>query len=594
MQAHLQTGAPTMASGTLHRGVKLLHDPMRNRGTAFTEEERDAFGLRGLLPPRVHTQDEQVLRVLENLRRKNSDLERYIHLIALQDRNETLFYRVLVDHIAELMPIVYTPTVGEACQLYGHIFRRPRGMFITSNDRGRIADVLRNWPHDDVRIVVVTDGERILGLGDLGADGMGIPVGKLALYSACAGIHPMHCLPITLDVGTDNQSLLDDPLYIGLRQRRLRGEAYDELLDEFLEAVTTVFPRTIVQLEDFANANAFRLLARYRDRYSLFDDDIQGTAAVVLAGLWSALRMTGRRLADQRLLFLGAGEAGIGIADLVSSAMVAEGMDADEARRHCWLVDSRGLVVRAREDLAPQKRPYAHEHAAVGSLLEAVEALRPTAIIGVSGLAGGFTRPVVEAMARINERPIIMALSNPTSKSECTAQQAYEWTGMRAIFASGSPFAPVEIDGTRLIPGQGNNSYIFPGVGLGAIFSAARHITDEMFIAAARALADEVTEDDLALGRVYPPLEMIREVSARIAASVARCAMDAGLAREPVEGDLLESIRAEMFEPCYRRWAHSVPAPVVPAALPVGDGAQASGERAVCGAAGSAVDNRLC
>ena len=551
MQAHLQTGAAAMSPGAMHRGVKLLHDPLRNKGTAFREEERDAFGLRGLLPPRVHTQDEQVLRVLDNLRRKPTDLERYIHLIALQDRNEMLFYRVLADHIAELMPIVYTPTVGEACQLYGHIFRRPRGMFISSADRGRIADVLRNWPHEDVRIVVVTDGERILGLGDLGADGMGIPVGKLSLYSACAGIHPMHCLPVTLDVGTDNQSLLDDPLYIGLRQRRLRGEAYDDLIDEFLAAVTAVFPRTIVQLEDFGNSNAFRLLARYRDRYCLFDDDIQGTAAVVLAGLWSAMRLTGGSLAEQRLLFLGAGEAGVGIADLVTSALVTEGMDVPEARLHSWLVDSRGLVVGSRSDLAAHKRRYAHDHAGAATFQKAVDALRPTAIIGVSGVPGAFTRPVIEAMGRINERPIIMALSNPTSKSECTARQAYEWSEGRAVFASGSPFEPLEVGDRRFVPGQGNNAYIFPGVGLGAIFSAAEHLTDEMFIAAARTLADLVSEDDLALGRIYPAQELIRDISARIATAVARTASAAGLARETLPEDILEAIRAEMFEPQY-------------------------------------------
>ncbi len=555
MQSHLQTGAVAVAPGSLHRGVRLLHDPLRNKGTAFTEEERDAYGLRGLLPPRVHTQAEQVLRVLENLRRKPTDLERYINLIALQDRNETLFYRVLVDHISELMPIVYTPTVGEACQVYGHIFRRPRGMFISIADRGRIAEVLRNWPHEDVRIVVVTDGERILGLGDLGADGMGIPVGKLSLYSACAGIHPMHCLPVTLDVGTDNKSLQEDPLYIGLHQPRLRGRAYDDFVDEFVDAVTTVFPRAVVQLEDFGNTNAFRLLERYRSRYCVFDDDIQGTAAVVLAGLWSAMRLTGGTLREQRLLFLGAGEAGVGIADLFTSALVNEGMDPGEARRHSWLVDSKGLVVAGRTDLAPHKRPYAHPHDGAAGFLEAIEALRPTAIIGVSGMPGAFTRPMVEAMARINQRPIIMALSNPTSKSECTARQAYEWTGCRAVYASGSPFDPVEIGGRRFVPGQGNNAYIFPGVGLGAIFSATRHVTDDMFIAAAQTLAGMVSDEDLAMGRIYPAQEIIREISARIAEAVARCAAGAGLAREPLPGDLLASIRAEMFEPDYTDWA---------------------------------------
>ncbi len=533
------------------RGVQLLHDPVRNKGTAFTEREREELGLRGLLPPRVHTQDEQVLRVLENLRQKPSDLERYIALMSLQDRNETLFYRVVVDHITELMPIIYTPTVGQACQQYGHIFRRPRGMFISTRDRGQIVDVLRNWPHEDVRIIVVTDGERILGLGDLGADGMGIPVGKLALYTACAGIHPTQCLPITLDVGTENQSLLDDPLYIGLRQRRPRGASYDGLIDEFLAAVHTVFPKAIVQLEDFGNANAFRLLEKYRHEYCLFDDDIQGTAAVVLAGLWSAMRITGGTLADQRLLFLGAGEAGIGIGALVASALTSEGMKPEDARRRSWFFDSRGLVVRNRNDLVEHKKPFAHEHPGASDFVQAVLSLRPTAIIGVSGMPQTFTRPVVEAMAAINARPIIFALSNPTSKSECTARQAYQWTDGRAIFASGSPFDPVDLGGRTLIPGQGNNAYIFPGVGLGAIVSGARHVTDDMFVAAARALANDVSEHDLELGRIYPALERIRDVSASIALAVAEAVYKLGLARHPRPANLQAAIKSAMFEPSY-------------------------------------------
>jgi malate dehydrogenase (oxaloacetate-decarboxylating)(NADP+) len=540
-----------MITDFLHRGVKLLHDPVRNKGTGFTEEEREAYGLRGLLPPRVHTQEEQVLRFLEGMRLRSSDLERYLDLIALQDRNETLFYRVVVDDLAEIMPIIYTPTVGLACQRYGHIFRRPRGMFISSEDRGRIAEVLVNWPHKDVRIAVVTDGERILGLGDLGADGMGIPVGKLSLYTACAGIHPTQCLPVTLDVGTNNQALLDDPLYIGLRQHRLRGPAYDELIEELLEAIDTVFPNAIIQLEDFANTNAFRLLEAYCDRLCLFDDDIQGTAAVVLAGIWSALRITGGTLADQRLLFLGAGEAGIGTANLVASALAAEGIDEAEGRRRSWFFDSKGLVVQSRNALAAQKRPFAHDHAEITDFEKAVEALRPTAIIGVSGIPKTFTRPIVEAMSKINERPIVFALSNPTSKSECTARQAYQWSGGRAIFASGSPFDPVDLEGRTLIPGQGNNAYIFPGLGLGAIVSETKHVTDEMFVAAARALADQVTEADLELGRVYPSLDRIRDVSAHIAESVAETAFASGLARAEHPDQLFAAIRSSMFEPVY-------------------------------------------
>jgi malate dehydrogenase (oxaloacetate-decarboxylating)(NADP+) len=537
------TGLPT--------GVELLHDPVLNKGTAFTEEERDALGLRGLLPPHVHSQDEQVLRVMENFWRKPTDLERYIFMIALQDRNETLFYRVVMDHLEEMMPMIYTPTVGQACQQYGHIFRRPRGIFISAKDRGRVADLLRNWPHEGVRIIVVTDGERILGLGDLGANGMGIPVGKLALYTACAGIHPPHCLPVTLDVGTDNEALLNDTLYIGLKQRRLRGDAYDDLVEEFFTAALDIFPQVLVQFEDFANVNAFRLLRKYRDRACTFNDDIQGTGGVALAGLYSALRITGGQLKDQKILFLGAGEAGIGIADLIVSAMAAEGPSEKEARNRCWFVDSKGLVVKSRNDLAEHKLPYAHDHERLPDFLSAVESLRPTAIIGVSGQPSTFTCPVLEAMARFNERPIVFALSNPTSKAEGTAEEAYAWTQGRAIFASGSPFEPVTIHGKTYVPGQGNNAYIFPGVGLGVIACGARLVTDEMFFAAAKALAQEVSKADLEQGRIYPPLTRIRDVSAVIAASVAEVAYNQGLATKPKPEDLLTYIQSQMYEPKY-------------------------------------------
>lgn len=537
--------------GSCLRGMDLLHNPSLNKGTAFTEEERDALGLRGLLPPHGHTLEEQVQRVLENFHSKPNNLEKYIHMIALQDRNETLFYRVVLDQITEMMPIIYTPTVGQGCQEYGRIFRRPRGMYISAADRGRVADVLCNWPHRDVRIIVVTDGERILGLGDLGANGMGIPVGKLALYTACAGVHPRQCLPVTLDVGTENQELLSNPLYIGLRQRRLRDEAYDELVDEFMDAASELFPGVLIQFEDFANRNAFRLLERYRDRYCTFNDDIQGTGGVALAGLYSALRITGGRLADQTVLFLGAGEAATGIAGLVVAAMEAEGLATEEARRRCWLVDSRGLVVQGRAGLAEHKLPYAHPHEPLPDFLSAVEALRPTIIVGVSGQAGGFSRPVLEAMARINDRPIVFALSNPTSKAECTAEQAYTWTEGRAIFASGSPFGPVTLGDRTYVSGQGNNAYIFPGVGLGVIACGARLVTDEMFFAAARALADEVSEQDLEKGLVYPPLAEIRQVSAAIARAVVEVAYERGLATEPRPDDILAFIEGQMYVPRY-------------------------------------------
>ena len=535
-------------------GVALLRNPDLNKGTAFTEVERDALGLRGLLPPRVHSIDEQLLRVLGNLRRKPTDLEKYIFLISLQDRNKTLFYRVLLDNIEELMPVVYTPTVGQACLEYGNIFRRPRGIFITANDRGRVVDLLQNWPYKDIRIIVVTDGERILGLGDLGADGMGIPVGKLSLYTACAGIHPSQTLPVTIDVGTENQTLLNDPLYIGLRQRRLRGEVYDELIEEFIVAVQQAFPGALIQFEDFANANAFRLLQRYRDEVCCFNDDIQGTAAVTLAGFYSALRIIGGQLKDQKFLFLGAGEAGIGTGDLTVSAMMAEGMSLDEARRHIWFVDSKGLVVKSRTDLTGHKLDYAHDHEFLPDFLTAVKALKPTGIIGVSGKPRMFSRPVLEAMARCNDRPIVFSLSNPTSQTECTAEEAYTWTGGRAIFASGSPFDPVTVNGRTFVPAQGNNVYIFPGVGMGVIACWARHVSNEMFFVAAKTLAKLVSEDDLEQGRIFPPLTKIREVSAAIASAVAEVAYRGGLATKPRPDDLSEYINSLVYEPDYQSY----------------------------------------
>jgi malate dehydrogenase (oxaloacetate-decarboxylating)(NADP+) len=423
-----------------------------------------------------------------------------------------------------------------------------------SRDRGRIAKVLRNWPYPDVRIIVVTDVERILGLGDLGANGMGIPVGKLSLYTAAAGVHPMHCLPVMLDVGTNSETLRRDPLYVGLHQPRLTGAAYDELVDEFIAATQEVFPGVLVQSEDFANHSAFRLLERYRDRICTFNDDIQGTAAVTLAGILSALRITEDALADQKLLFCGAGEAATGIADLVVDAMVATGVPRPEARGRCWLTDTQGLVVKGRDKLAEHKRPYAHEHAPIPDFLGAVRALEPTAIIGVAATCGTFGCEVVTEMARLNERPIVFALSNPTSKSECTAGEGYQWSEGQALFASGSPFAPVTHGGRTFVPGQGNNAYIFPGLGLGAIVSRAQRITTAMFLAAAKALADQVSEADLAQGSLYPPLASIREVSARIAADVAEVAFRSELAGIGRPADLLAYVRARMYDPHYESY----------------------------------------
>ncbi|WP_296756689.1 NAD-dependent malic enzyme [Thioalkalivibrio sp.] len=533
------------------RGMALLRDPSLNKGSAFTARERDVLGLTGLLPPHVSTQEEQVERVLENFRRIDSPLERFIMLQSLQDRNEALFYRVVIENPDEMMPVIYTPTVGLACQEYGHIYRSPRGLYVSAEDRGQVSSVLRNWPYRDARIIVVTDGERILGLGDLGASGMGIPIGKLALYTACAGVHPRRCLPVMFDIGTNNESLLEDPLYLGLRRRRLAGTEYDELMAEFLEATQEVFPGVVVQFEDFANHNAFRLLQTYRDRIPCFNDDIQGTAAVTLAGILSALRVTNRPLRDQTFLFLGAGEAATGIADLLTSALVAEGMEEGVARRRSWMVDSRGLVIRGRSALAEHKRPYAHEHPPLVSFLEAVEALRPTAIIGVGAVPGAFTREVIEMMAGLNDRPIVFALSNPTSRAECTAEQAYAWSDGRALFASGSPFDPLDVDGRRFVPRQGNNSYIFPGVGLGAVVSQASRVTDAMFMVAARALAEMVRDEDLAQGSLFPALARVREVSARIAVAVAEVAFAEGLAGNERPADLEAWVEAQMYDPEY-------------------------------------------
>jgi malate dehydrogenase (oxaloacetate-decarboxylating)(NADP+) len=535
-------------------GLDLLRDPLHNKGIAFDEVERDAFGLRGLLPPAVLTQEQQMERVLDNLRRQPSDLDKFIALNALHDRNETLFFRVVTDHPDEIMPLIYTPTVGLACQRFAQIFQRPRGVWVSAADRGRVAEVLRNWPTREVKIIVVTDGERILGLGDLGANGMGIPVGKLSLYTACAGIHPEHTLPLLLDVGTNNAAFLRDPLYIGLKRPRLRGAEYDALVDEFMNAAQEVFPGVVVQFEDFANLNAFRLLHKYREQLCCFNDDIQGTASVALAGLYSALRVTRGRLADQRLLFLGAGEAATGICDLAVAAMAGESLPEAEARRRCWLFDSRGLVVRSRTDLGEHKRPYAHEHEQVPDFLSAVKALKPTAIIGVAAVGKTFTRNVLEEMARINPRPIVFALSNPTSQSECTAQEAYLWTAGRALFACGSPFDPVTIEGRTYVPRQGNNSYIFPGIGLGLIASRARRATVEMFLAAARALADLVTPQDLEQGSLYPPLARVREVSAAIATAVAEVAFARGVAGIARPADLGAFIRSQMYQPNYRSY----------------------------------------
>lgn len=532
-------------------GADILRDPAWNKGTAFTEAERDALGIRGLLPPRVSTPEEQELRVLENLRAHEDPLGKYIYLTSLQDRNERLFYRTAMRHTDEILPLIYTPVVGQACKQFGHLFRRGRGMYITAHDRGRIAEILRNWPERDVDIACITDGERILGLGDLGANGMGIPIGKLALYTVCAAVPPRKCLPIMLDTGTNNAALLADPLYLGVREHRLRGEAYDALVDELVNALQEVFPGTLVHFEDFANVNAFRLLKKYAGKVCAFNDDVQGTGAVTLAGLFTAAHMLEKPLREMRFVFLGAGEAAIGIADLIVAAMVAQGIDEPAARQRVWLVDSHGLVVAGRTDLAEHKRPYAHEHPPLPALLEAVEALQPDGIIGVSGQPGTFDAPVLRAMAKANARPIVFALSNPTANAECTAEQAYRYTGGRALFASGSPFPHVNYEGRTLIPGQGNNAYIFPAIGLAKIAFGLRRITDEMFYAAAEALAAQVTPDRTAAGCLYPPLSEVRAVSFQLALAIGRIAFANGLATRAAPESMETALKEALYSTSY-------------------------------------------
>ena len=534
------------------RGPRCLSDPLINKGTAYTRDERVRLGIEAMLPPRVEALDEQAARVLVRVRGKTSPLVKYLYLSALRAENETLFCRVVLDHLEEMLPIIYTPTVGEACLEWSSIYERPRGLYISAvQHRGRIAQLLRNWPRSRVGIIVVTDGGRILGLGDLGANGMGIPIGKLALYTLCAGVPPELCLPVALDVGTDNEPLRCDPHYLGERERRMTAEPWDALLEEFLAATQVVFPGAIVQFEDFNTACAFRLLQRYRDSLCCFNDDVQGTGAMGLAGLYTAGRITGRKLSGQRILFVGAGEACLGIGNIVVAAMQREGWSEAEAKQRCLFVDSRGLVIAGRKDLPGHKRPFAQDRGPLPDLSAAIENFKPTALIGASGKGGLFTESVLRAMARLNERPIVFALSNPTSKAECTAGQAYAWTDGRAVFASGSPFDPVPFGGRVHAPGQGNNSFVFPGVGLGLLICGARRVTDEMFFAAAQALAAQISEADLEQGRIFPVASRMREVAAQVAAAVAAVAYAQDHATKPRPLDLRAEAARVMYEPRY-------------------------------------------
>ena len=533
----------TTNQGNQPRGVAVLRNPWLNRGSVFTEEERDRLGLRGLLPPRVSTFADQVSRLKEVI-------DKYLTLESVHASDEALYFQLVMENVEEYMPLIYTPTVGEACQKFSHIFRYARGLYISSEDRGRVRELVANVPNHDVDIIVVTDGQRILGLGDLGVNGMGIPVGKLALYTACAGVNPQRALPVTLDVGTNNEEFLKDPLYMGLRQHRVTGPEYMALVEEFITAVRERWPNVLIQFEDFQNTNAFALLDAWRDRVTCFNDDIQGTAAVVVTGLYTAVRALKQKLSDQRILFLGAGAAATGIAHLIADAMAEDGIDRNEALKRIALFDSKGLVSSTRGDkLAPNKVPFAQAYENTMDFAQAIRQLKPTCIIGVSAQGGAFTEDVVKAMCEVNARPMIFALSNPTSKAECTAKQAYTWSEGKCLFACGSPFAPVAVGNKTFVPRQGNNSYVFPGIGFGCIFVRAKTIPNQIFLTAAKTLANLVSESDLANGSLYPPLSQVRELSAHIAVAVADYCFKNGLAQVERPADLDKAVREAMWQP---------------------------------------------
>src|SRR5580698_3343454 len=533
------------------RGIELLNDSSLNKSTAFTEREKQDLGLVGLVPDVTETEEQQLSRVLLQLSQKNTDLERYIYLINLLDHNETLFYRTLMSNPARFLPIVYDPTIGEACLKFGHIYRQPRGMYLSIARRGKVKEILKNWPQKDVRFICVTDGGRILGLGDIGANGMGIPIGKLQLYTACAGVPPQYLLPMYLDAGTNNEQYLHDPLYLGLRRTRPTTEDLFSFVDEFVEAVQEVFPKCCIHFEDWTGVDAVHLLERYRAKYCVYNDDVQGTAGIVLAGMINAAKIKGTRLSDERYLFLGAGSAGIGLAGLLCSAMVSEGLSLEEAQSKVHMFDINGLLETTRTDLVDFQKPYAHKHAPTRDFVEAIESIKPTTIIGVSTIGGAFTQKVIEAVSRINERPIVLALSNPTEHAECTAEQAYTWSKGTAIYAAGVQFPPVHWNGQTFLPGQANNFYIFPAIGMAVYATQASRVTDEMFMEAARAVADQVSPELLKQGLLYPLQSNILETEIQTAARVAKLVFDSGLARVKRPNDLLAFIREQVYRPEY-------------------------------------------
>jgi len=532
-------------------GYQLLHDPRKNKGTAFTLEEREKFGLDGLVPSAVESIETQLIRVHEQVDLFQKPINKYIYLLQLLETNETLFYKTIMDDPQKYLPLVYTPTVGEACEEYGHILRRPKGIFISIDEKDNIKQILANWPEKDVRVTVVTDGERILGLGDLGACGMGIPIGKLCLYTACAGVPPEYTLPVLLDAGTNNKKFIEDPLYTGLKRPRVHGKEYDDFIEAFVQAATEVFPKICIQWEDFAAPDAAKILQDYKERICTFNDDIQGTAGVATAGIIAAARFTGKPFKEQRFLFLGAGSAATGIGDLLRIVLEEE-MSHEEAMKHVWLFNTKGLVVKSRTDLRFYQQPFAQDYEQITNFVEAIERIKPTAIIGVSTMKGAFNREVIEAMSRLNERPIIFPFSNPTSRSECTAEEAYTWSDGRAIVASGSPFDPVTYKGKTYVTGQGNNVFIFPAVGLAIFATEAKRVTDDMMLAAARSLAKQVTQENFDSGLVYPSIRDVLAVETEVAIDVAKLIFEKGLAEVEQPEDLREFITSKMYQPEYQ------------------------------------------
>ena len=533
------------------QGMELLLDPSLNRSTAFTEAEKQSLGIVGLVPDVIETIDVQLSRVMMQLGNKTADLDRYIYLVNLLDHNETLFYRTIMSDPARFLPIVYDPTIGEACLKFGHIYRQTRGMYLSMTRRGDVKGVLRNWPQKDVRFICVTNGGRILGLGDLGANGAGIPIGKLQLYTACAGVPPQYLLPMYLDAGTNNEQYLHDPLYLGMQKTRPPREELYSFVDEFVEAVQEVFPRCCIHFEDWTGVDAVHLLQRYRDKYCVYNDDVQGTAGITLAGMINAAKIKGTNLKDEKYLFLGAGSAGIGLANLLCSALVAQGMTLKDAQSRVYMFDVNGLLESTRTDLVDFQKPYAHKHAATRDFVTAIESIKPTTIIGVSTVGGAFTQAVIEAMSHINDRPVVLALSNPTEKAECTPEQAYTWSKGKAIYAAGVQFAPVHYKGQTFLPGQANNFYIFPAVGMAIFATQAKRVTDEMFIEAGQAVADQVAPELLKQGLLYPLQSNILETEIQTAARVAKLVFDSGLARVERPANMVSFIRRHVYKPEY-------------------------------------------